>query len=183
MANLPNGSRVTTTIKIGGKNRLCRVKAGTVEALGLTPATKLVLGKRGRIKRGAKGTKSYTLYFRAPTEVGGATVKTVDLPVPGEVKVTDMYNWGVKQGILAGMRTPWGISYFWSDRTDEGGPGLVGQVSGVAQTIVDASNFVRNRITDTDTVGSRLGDVVDAFQAAREGRFLEAGAEVVDAIF
>ncbi|MEM9808243.1 MAG: hypothetical protein AAF959_23500 [Cyanobacteria bacterium P01_D01_bin.56] len=183
MPNLPNGSRVTTTVKIGGKNRLLRVKAGTVEALGLQASNKLVLGKGGRVKRGAKGTKSYTLYFKAPTLVGGATVKTVDLPVPSEVKVVDMYNWGVKQGALAGLRTPWGISYFWADRADEGGPGLVGQVAGIAETIVDGANFIANRITDQDTIGSRLGDVVDAFEAARNGRFLEAGAEVVDAIF
>ncbi|MEL6229575.1 MAG: hypothetical protein AAFR24_06660 [Cyanobacteria bacterium J06627_3] len=174
---------MSVIIKLGGVNRLIRLKSGTAELLNLKATTKLVKGKGGRIKRGVKGTKSYTLFLRNRTVVGGAEVVSVDIPVPGGVKVEHMYNWGQNQPALAGLRTPWGIAYSWADRETNGATGLLGQAANIAETIIDGVNFIENRITDADSIASRLGNLGAAANAVREGNFLEAGAEVVDAVF
>jgi len=120
--NLPDGSRVYVKVKIGGKVRACRMKSGTAQFLGLKPQDP-EKGKGTSIKRGAKGTKSFTLLLKKATRVGGASVVTLDVPVPGEVKVLDFYKYAKGRGGVAGIRTPDGITYSWDDWAGGGGGG------------------------------------------------------------
>lgn len=117
MANRPNGRRVVAKATIGGKARYMRPKIGTAEVLGLEILNSIPKGKRDAVIRGAKGSKSYTVYFQVPQVVGGTTVKSVDLPVPAEVKLREMYSFLKGKQITAGMVSPDGISYFWRKTT------------------------------------------------------------------
>lgn len=134
--NLPNGSRIYVKPKIGGKVRPCRVKVGTASLLGLS-AQQIEAGKNGRgIKRGAKGTKSFTLFLASRTTVGGAPVVSLDFPVPGDVKVLEFYKWAKGFGKVAGIRTPDGMSYYWKKAAGQkggssgGNGGLPGPLGG-----------------------------------------------------
>lgn len=121
--NLPNGNRVIVAPTIGGKKRYCRCKSGTARALGLKPVDGIPKGAKNAVVRGAKGTKSFQLYFKKATTVGGATVKTIDFPVPSEVKLRDFYAWAKSKNALAGIRSPHGISYFWATAATSGSGG------------------------------------------------------------
>ncbi len=137
MPNRPNGKRVLCklTINNGGKGGpkdtttsadevIIRVKQGTAKALGLEPLAELPEGKTGKngtvfFKRGAKGTKSFKLILKNPTEVGGVTVKTVDIPVPQTLSVREFYkfafaNWKTK---INGFVSDDGMSYMWDSGT------------------------------------------------------------------
>lgn len=120
--NLPDGNRVYVKVKIGGKVRACRMKSGTAQFLGLKPQDP-EKGKGTSIKRGAKGTKSFTLLLKKATRVGGASVVTLDVPVPGEVKVLDFYKYAKGRNGVAGIRTPDGVTYSWDDWAGGGGGG------------------------------------------------------------
>lgn len=161
--NLPDGSRVYVKVKIGGKVRACRMKSGTAQFLGLKPQDP-EKGKGTSIKRGAMGTKSFTLLLRKATRVGGASVVTLDVPVPGDVKVLDFYKYAKGRGGVAGIRTPDGITYSWADWAGGGGgsggggfdiPGPLGGFDvGDLGDIIDA-------IGDTATGGNLLGELVE----------------------
>lgn len=125
--NLPNGNRVYVKPRIGGKVRACRVKSGTADFLGLK-VQEIEKGKGNTIKRGAKGTKSFTIYFKRRATVGGSSVVSLDFPVPGGVKVIDFYKWAKGFGKLAGIRTPDGVSYFWAKAAAQSGSGSGGGI-------------------------------------------------------
>ncbi|MFB2833482.1 hypothetical protein [Floridanema evergladense] len=103
---------------------IIRVKQGTAKALGLDPLSELPEGKTGKngvkyFKRGAKGTKSFTLVLKTPTEVGGVTVKTVDLPVPSSLSVTEFYKYAFAnlKTKINGFISDDGMSYMWDSPT------------------------------------------------------------------
>lgn len=155
--NLPNGRRVYVKPKIGGKNRPCRMKAGTAKFLGLEVAP-IEKGKGSSIKRGAMGTATFTLILQQRFKVGGAVVSTLAHPVPGDVKVTEFYNYAKNYGRVAGIRTPDGISYYWKDVQ-----------TGIAAAIPDIGNLPNPfDAIDVDDVG----DIVDAIGDLAKGRGL-----------
>lgn len=134
---VPEGERVLVELDINDKATtpaspyatgsapakiLSRVKEGTAQVLGLKVVTELVKGKGKAYLRGAKGTKSYTLFLKQETEVGGAKVWTLALPVPGVVSVAEFYAYAKSKlaGKITGFRTPWGVSYrFGIDTSDD----------------------------------------------------------------
>ena len=161
--NLPDGSRVYVKVKIGGKVRACRMKSGTAQFLGLKPQDP-EKGKGTSIKRGAKGTKSFTLLLKKATRVGGASVVTLDVPVPGEVKVLDFYKYAKGRGGVAGIRTPDGITYSWDDWAGGGGGGGGGGLGPL-----DSGDF--GDLIDT------IGDVASGNNLA--GELVELGLDVL----
>ena len=82
----PKSNRAIYKIKIGTRNVYCRVKKSTADVLGLKAVDGIQQNKTAVI-RGAKGTKSYTLYLRSKTTVKGVAVLTLDFPVDGNVKL------------------------------------------------------------------------------------------------
>jgi len=168
--NLPNGSRIYVKPKIGGKVRPCRVKQGTAALLGLN-AQPLEAGKRGRgVKRGAKGSKSFTLFLATRTTVGGAQVVSLDFPVPSDVKVLDFYKWAKGFGKISGIRTPDGISYYWKKAAGQSGGGGGGGI--------DLPGPLGSLGADD------LGDLVDGVRDVLAGRgILPSAAETLSDIF
>ncbi|HEY9762800.1 MAG TPA: hypothetical protein V6D07_09750 [Trichocoleus sp.] len=166
MANRPNGNRVIVAPTIGGKKRYCRCKSGTATLLGLAATTDIPKGKRDAVIRGAKGTKSYTLFLKKAESVGGATVRSVDFPVPGEVKLRDFYKWAKSKGKLAGMRSPDGISYYWAKAAKSGGGGIIpggggldlGDVGDLVDGIVDVIKGGNVQLELLEGIANILGD-------------------------
>lgn len=111
------GAKDTTT---DTKTVILRVKAGTANALDLKALDKLPDGKTDKngvkhYRRGAKGTKSYTLILKQPTLIGGVTVKTVDLPVPSSLSVSEFYEYAFAnlKTKIKGFISDDGMSYVW----------------------------------------------------------------------
>lgn len=134
MASRPKGRRVLVKMEIPGggkggqkdattdtKTVILRVKAGTAEHLDLTPLDKLPEGKTStttgvkHYRRGAKGTKSFTLILKAAATVGGVSVKTLDLPVPSTLSVSEFYEYAYAnlKTKINGFISDDGMSYIW----------------------------------------------------------------------
>lgn len=172
MANLPNGKRVIVQPTIGGKKRTVRMKQSTAQFLGLEPVTSLIEGKKNSIKRGAKGTKSFTLLLKQKVKVGGASVKTLAYPVPGEVTLKMFYSYARKLPNVIGIVSPQGISYAWGKYQSGLGalipdlPSLPNPFDGGIglDDVGDLVDFVGDLVTGQGLIGSGLeliGDVVD----------------------
>jgi hypothetical protein len=109
----PHGNRIYAEVVINSKIKfISRVKTGTATFLGLKPVAKLPIVKK-RHTKGWKGTRSYTLLLAKNTDIGGHLCASVSIPVSPLVKFDDMYAWAYKNANLAGITTPWGITYSW----------------------------------------------------------------------
>jgi hypothetical protein len=109
----PHGRRIFAEVAITPKIKyIARVKAGTATLLGLKGVAKLPIVKT-RHTKGWKGTRSYILLLKKLTDVGGFPAASVSIPVAPTVKFEDFYAWAYKNSILAGITTPWGITYAW----------------------------------------------------------------------
>jgi len=186
---LPRGQRVWAEIKLGQRLYVIRPKVGTAQILGLPvkPPTEVKRGKGGVPLPGVVGTKSYTMIFKKPQSIGGATVRTVDIPIPGEAKLVNVLKFAYdRRGLIAGIITPWGRSYYWS-KSAGGGPVEQDIVDKIDNTIDNAEDwvnqnnpiipdFIENPVDDAvegaiDVVGDKvdgLDDLIDLFQRFNE---------------
>jgi hypothetical protein len=170
--NLPDGNRVYVKPKIGGKVRPCRMKSGTAAFLGLKPQDP-EKGKGYSIKRGAMGTKSFTLLLKKKQTVGGAGVVSLDVPVPGNVKVLEFYKYAKGRNNVAGIRTPDGVSYMWADWAGSSGGG-----SGNGGPGIDIPGpFGDIDLEDIGDIIDGIGDVIGGDNPITEG--IELGFDIL----
>jgi hypothetical protein len=96
-------------------------------------------------------SKSYTVKLIVPREVGGTRVKSVDLPVPAEVKVREMYQFLKGKQITAGMITPDGISYNWRKQQLQ-----------VLDVLPTGSDLVEGAQDLVEGIRDSIGDVINS---------------------
>lgn len=130
LIKLPFGRTVAPKNGKGGKSQLIMLKAGVAKVLGFKPVTtmpsqkvtfKTAAGSRTttRISQGSYRRKSVKLIFESPKSISGSsgTYKTVSLPVPNGVLISDIVNYfhkgaGKSKGVIAlvtsdGHRIQW----------------------------------------------------------------------------
>jgi hypothetical protein len=124
----PRSNRGVYLVKINNRNVASRLKISTGNFLGLKKQENLVDGKKGTIKRGSKGTKSFKLVLKKPTTLDGVRIRRLSFPVDGEVTVKAFYKFAKTtfngKGI-GGIISPDGILYAWDKIDSGGGGGLV----------------------------------------------------------
>lgn len=166
---LPRSRRAVYKVKIGGRSVICKVKESTGTLFSLTPATAADLTSKG-VKRGVKGTKSYTIHLKNSAQLGNNKVKvwSVAFPVDAKVKMKDFYAFAKSNPLATGITTPWGVTYNWaksnrpSSGSGGGGSGGGGGGGGLGGL---GGNLLGN-------LGSQFGDDLGALGGGLLGGYL-----------
>jgi len=127
---VPEGERVLVALPLSYRQKqadgtqksftkaIVKIKEGTAREFNLTilPDTELA----ERPNAGAKGTKSFKVVLETRKVIGGAEVKTLSVPVPGGVKVSEFFKWAKSLPGTTAIITPGGRKLgFKIDVTDD----------------------------------------------------------------
>jgi hypothetical protein len=127
---VPEGERVLVSLPLSYKQKkadgtvvtlqksIVKLKEGTAKQFNLTVLPDTELAERPNA--GAKGTKSFKVVLEDRVTIGGAEVKTLSVPVPGGVKVSEFFKWAKTLPKAVAIITPGGRKLgFKIDVTDD----------------------------------------------------------------